>query len=240
MRKRIAKFLVAVPMTAGLIVNTNTNNLNTNSNLVPQNTPNITSVTENVSLKVTKKHKTSNQSKIVMSELGKGKTPKISVKDKAGDQNIDKALLNNGENAVSQEQLAVMEKMVAGYPIEKMLPFIAKKNPVTAAFIVAIAKKESNWGKRSPRSGNGDCFNYWGFKDHRFPFASGHSCFPSAETAVSAVGNRIDKLVSQGRDNPAELVIWKCGSACSKDGNKGKWISDVNQYFRPIVAPPTL
>lgn len=236
MRNRIAKFLVAVPMTAGIIVNTNTNNANTNKNLVPQNSQNLFSVSENISMEVTEKHKKSDKTKIVLAAAKKDKTPKIAVKENSGKQSTNEDLLNNGDSGVTPEQLAVMEKMVAGYPIEKMLPFIAKRNPVTAAFIVAIAKKESNWGKRSPRSGNGDCFNYWGFKDHRFPFASGHSCFPSAETAISSVGNRIDKLVSQGRDNPSELVVWKCGSACAQDGNKGKWISDVNAYFRPIVA----
>lgn len=236
MRKRIAKFLVAVPMTAGIIVNTNTNNANINKNLVPQNSQNSTSVTERISLEVTEKHNANKTAKIVLAASKKEKDPKIAVKEKPGNQSKINELSNNGDGKMTPEQLAVMEKMVAGYPIEQMLPFIAKRNPVTAAFLVAIAKKESNWGKRSPRSGNGDCFNYWGFKDHRFPFASGHSCFPSAETAIDAVGNRIDKLVSQGRDNPAELVIWKCGSACAQDGNKGKWISDVNLYFRPIVA----
>jgi len=154
-----------------------------------------------------------------------------STKDptKEDKKDTDKDIINDG-------QLAAMEKMVSGYPIEKMLPHISKRRPETAAFLVAIAKKESNWGKRSPRSAGGDCFNYWGFKDHRFPFVAGHSCFPSAETAVETVGNRIDKLVSQGRNTPAELVIWKCGSACAKDGNKGKWISDVGLYFNPIIA----
>lgn len=226
MRNRIAKFLVAVPMTAGIIVNTNTNSLNTNKNLLPSNDQNPVNFTENISLKVTKQHEQSSKSKIVLAKISKDKILKVSVKDAS----------SSNENTVTQEQLAVIAKMVTGHPIEKMLPFIAKRNPVTAAFLVAIAKKESNWGKRSPRNANGDCFNYWGFKDRRFPFASGHSCFPSRETAIWAVGNRIDKLVSQGRDNPAELVVWKCGSACAKDGNKGKWISDVNMYFRPILA----
>lgn len=227
MRNRIAKFLVAVPMTAGLIVNTNTNNENINKNLISQPNQIVAASNDNVSFKVTSKKKDSKKTKIVLAMDVKSKIPRLNVEDNAGD-------VETGN--VTPEQLAVMEKMVSGHPIEKMLPFIAKRNPVTAAFLVSIAKKESNWGKRSPRNANGDCFNYWGFKDRRFPFASGHSCFPSAEVAVEAVGNRIDKLVSQGRDNPAELVIWKCGSACAKDGNKGKWISDVNLYFRPILA----
>ena len=227
MRNRLAKFLVAVPMTAGLIVNTNTNNENINKNPIPEPNQIVADLNDNVSFKVTSKKKDSKQTKIVLAKEKKDNAPQLKVKNDA-----EKVETGN----VTPEQLAVMEKMVSGHPIEKMLPFIAKRNPVTAAFLVSIAKKESNWGKRSPRNASGDCFNYWGFKDHRFPFASGHSCFPSAEVAVETVGNRIDKLVSQGRDNPAELVIWKCGSACAKDGNKGKWISDVNLYFRPILA----
>jgi len=236
MGKRIAKFLVAVPLTAGIIVNTNTNNENTNRPLVPKNQNQVSSIDQDIALVVKDGLPKQKQAKIVLASNHKSDLKKITVKENKSNKNSEPVNLNSNSGTVTQGQLAVMEKMVSGYPIEKMLPFIAKRNPVTAAFIVAIAKKESNWGKVSPRSKDGDCFNYWGFKDHRFKFAAGHSCFPSAETAIDAVGNRIDKLVSQGRDNPAELVVWKCGSACASDGNKGKWISDVNLYFRPIVA----
>lgn len=235
MRNRIAKFLVTVPMAAGFIVNTNTNNENINKNLISQPQPVIADSNDHVIFKVTNNKGGSKKTKIVLAGKDKKITPDLNVKPIPRSHRGNDVEKTETEN-ISPEQLAVMEKMVSGHPIENMLPFIAKRNPVTAAFLVSIAKKESNWGKRSPRSAKGDCFNYWGFKDHRFPFVSGHSCFPSAEAAVEAVGNRIDKLVSQGRDNPAELVVWKCGSACAKDGNKGKWISDVNLYFRPILA----
>lgn len=230
MGKRIAKFLTAVPLAAGMIVNTNIDN-QTNNKINPEN---------NSSLQVQISTVSPEQANTVVTviEDKKPNKNKLAVLDNAPKTKV--ANIENNQdsekNQVTEKQLAVMEKMTAGHPIAKMLPYIAKRDPVTAAFVVAIAKKESNWGKVSPRKKNGDCFNYWGFKDKRFPFVAGHSCFPSAEAAVESVGNRIDKLVSNGRNTPSELVIWKCGSACAKDGNAGKWISDVNMYFKPIVS----
>lgn len=165
--------------------------------------------------------------KIILAVADNAETGKVKVNE---GNSVDR------DEKVSDEQLAAMEKMVNGYPIEKMIPYIAKRRPETAAFLVAIAKKESNWGKVSPKSKDGDCFNYWGFKDHRFPFAAGHSCFPSREAAIDSVGNRIDKLVAGGRNTPAKISIWKCGSACKSDGNVGKWISDVSAYFNPLMG----
>ena len=213
------KFLAVVPLTAGMIVNANVEP-NTKTKIEPNSE-------DNGSLQVSAAPADHPDRLVVVKRKDDDKTENISVTDKNSQEN---------ENQVSEKQLEVMEKMVAGHPIAKMLHYIAKRNPVTAAFIVSIAKKESNWGKVAPRGKNGDCFNYWGFKDRRFPFVAGHSCFPSAEAAVSAVGNRIDKLTANGRATPAELVVWKCGSACAKDGNAGKWISDVNKYFRPIAS----
>src|SRR3989338_8099810 len=58
-----------------------------------------------------------------------------------------------------------IREMVAGYPVERMVPAIAEYDRGVAALIVGIAKKESDWGRRSPRDMNGDdCFNYWGYK----------------------------------------------------------------------------
>ncbi|MBM3256686.1 MAG: hypothetical protein FJZ04_04450 [Candidatus Moranbacteria bacterium] len=222
MGNRIAKFLVAVPLTASMIVNTNVEP-KTNTKIKPDSI-------NNSSLQVSETPDSQTDGVVVVKEKNAEIESRITVTDKQENEKPE-----NGK-MVSEKQLEIMEKMVAGYPIAKMLPYIAKRDPVTAAFLVSIAKKESNWGKVSPRGKNGDCFNYWGFKDRKFPFVAGHSCFPSAEAAVEAVGNRIDKLVANGRNTPAELVVWKCGSACAKDGNAGKWISDVNKYFRPIAS----
>ncbi len=128
------------------------------------------------------------------------------------------------------------DKMTKDYPINDMLPYILQRDPKTAAFIVAIAKKESNWGKVAPHHNGRDCYNYWGFKDSRFETVlGGHSCFPSAEKAIETVGNRIEKLVKKGIDTPSKFVIWKCGSACKSDGNASKWVSDVGMYYNKLA-----
>lgn len=171
-------------------------------------------------------------------DSGQKKVSKLKIKDKETSTVKKTEIVPVAEEIVEEkkEYFEKIEKMVGSSPMAKMLPYLEKQDPVTAAFLVAIAKKESNWGKVSPRSKSGDCFNYWGFKDRRFKFVAGHSCFPSAEVAVETVGKRIDNLVAKGKDTPSEMVIWKCGSACAGDGGAGKWISDVNLYFRPIVA----
>ena len=67
---------------------------------------------------------------------------------------------------ISPEQFRLerdVEKMVEGYPIEKMIPYMGTRDRETVAYLVGIAKKESNWGKRVPVTENGeDCYNYWG------------------------------------------------------------------------------
>ncbi len=42
-----------------------------------------------------------------------------------------------------------VDKLVGGYPIAQMTEIIAKQDKTTAAFLVGIAKKESNWGRFS-------------------------------------------------------------------------------------------
>ncbi|HUD08506.1 MAG TPA: hypothetical protein VMQ48_00210, partial [Candidatus Saccharimonadales bacterium] len=63
---------------------------------------------------------------------------------------------------ISNEKNVFQEKindLVGGYPIEKMTPYISHKNKKVASFLVAIAKKESNWGRRSPKKNGKECFN---------------------------------------------------------------------------------
>lgn len=129
--------------------------------------------------------------------------------------------------------------VVNGYPIEAMAPFIATHNKVTAAFLVAIAKKESNWGKRVPRSADGaDCFNYWGYRGAGSRgIAMGHGCFGSREEAINTVSKRIDKLVNEyDLDTPEKLIVWKCGWSCAghSDESVKKWIADVSIYFDKV------
>ena len=126
-------------------------------------------------------------------------------------------------------------KMVDGYPIEAMLPYIVKHDRNTAAFIIGIAKKESNWGKRIPVTENGeDCYNYWGYRgEGSRGIAMGHGCFGSKKEAVKVISKRIDTLMKEyHRDTAEEMVVWKCGYSCAAQNPESvdKWISDVGYY----------
>lgn len=129
--------------------------------------------------------------------------------------------------------------MVKGYPIEKMVPYIAQQDRTVAAFIVAIARKESGWGKHVPVLNGQDCYNYFGYRGQRKLMGTGgHTCFNSPQDAVNTVAKRIKTLVEeQGRDTPEKMVLWKCGSDCESTGGQAaadKWISDVDTIFRKI------
>ena len=129
-----------------------------------------------------------------------------------------------------------IRKMVKGYPIEKMIPYIAKKDRTVAAFMVAIAKKESSWGVHVPVLNGQDCYNYWGYRGQRKLMGTGgHTCFNSPQDAVDTVAKRIATLVDEyGKNTPEKMVVWKCGSSCAATGGQAaanKWISDVTMYF---------
>lgn len=138
---------------------------------------------------------------------------------------------------------AILQKhvktMVSGYPIEAMTPYIATRNKTTAAFLVGIAKKESNWGRRIPRSEDGaDCYNYWGYRGAGSRgIAMGHGCFGSPEEAIGIVGGRLDTLVNEYKfDTPEELIVWKCGWSCDGHSSQSvkKWIADVGYYYKKV------
>lgn len=126
-----------------------------------------------------------------------------------------------------------VKKMVKGYPIEKMLPYLLEKDKTVVAFYIGIAKKESNWGKRVPVLDGKDCYNYLGYRGKRKLMGTGgHTCFNSRKDAVDTISKRIEFLIEEKKlDTPAKMSIWKCGSACSKDGQVHKWISDVSLYY---------
>jgi hypothetical protein len=139
----------------------------------------------------------------------------------------------------SKEKIAFekkIRKIVKGYPIEKMSPYISRKNKRVASFLVAIAKKESNWGKHSPKKGGRECFNYWGYRGSENTTRSGYSCFDSPQHAVNVVGKRIGKLVAEKVDTPQKMVMWKCGttSCARRDQGAAKWIWDVGVYYNKI------
>lgn len=138
------------------------------------------------------------------------------------------------KNSAAKEKR--IKKLVKGYPIEKMAPYIAGKDKKTAAFLVAIAKKESNWGVYSPKKRGKTCYNYWGYRGPENTTASGYSCFSSPRQAVNVVGKRIKNLVAQKVDTPREMVMWKCGDACTRSGARGeaKWVRDVGLYYKKM------
>lgn len=130
----------------------------------------------------------------------------------------------------------VVSPLVAGHPIEEMVPFIAKREKRVGAFLVAIAKKESNWGKHSPKKDGKECYNYWGYRGTYNQTASGYSCFDSPEQAIQQVGDRIETLVNKQVNTPERMIVWKCGSTCAGHDPAGvsKWISDVRSYYAKL------
>ncbi|MBI2439021.1 MAG: hypothetical protein HYV45_00215 [Candidatus Moranbacteria bacterium] len=156
-----------------------------------------------------------------------------------------KAHVSKKDTGEKQDIEAMLEDIVVGYPIEKMIPTIATYDREIAALLIGIAKKESNWGKRVPLDKNGDdCFNYWGYKGAGSRgVAMGHSCFGSREEAVKTVGNRLAKLVElKQTSDPKHLIVWKCGSSCKGHSSESvkKWISDVDLYYRKITEQERL
>lgn len=130
-----------------------------------------------------------------------------------------------------------IRKMVKGYPIEEMIPFIMEHDKKVSIFLVSIAKKESNWGKRTPKYKGKECFNYWGYRGPNPLGSGGHSCFASRQEAVDIVGKRLDYLINKaGYTTPEKMIVWKCGSSCATHSSYGvrKWISDVDLYYQKL------
>ena len=164
------------------------------------------------------------------------------IESKKPSDNIDTMVFNTlieFEKIRSDQLEESIKKMVAGTPMEKMAPYIAKKDKIVAAFLVGISKKESNYGRRVPVLNGEDCFNYWGYRGIRKRMGSGgHTCFDSPEDAIETVGGRIERLVKSGVDTPEEMVLWKCGSNCNATGGwpaARKWIKDVNMYYTKML-----
>jgi hypothetical protein len=130
----------------------------------------------------------------------------------------------------------MVTEVVTGHPIETMVPFIAKREKKVGAFLVAIAKKESNWGVYSPKKNGRDCFNYWGYRGTYNQTDSGYSCFDSPEQAIKQVGDRIEHLVNEQVNTPERMIVWKCGSTCAGHDPAGvtKWIADVRLYYTKV------
>jgi hypothetical protein len=151
--------------------------------------------------------------------------------DKKGESDF---ILKNIETDKKKEQLV---KMLSGYPMERMVQSISEREQKTAAFLVAIAKKESGWGEHAPSKNGRDCYNYWGYKGN-YHLVMGYSCFDSPEQAVQVVGDKIDQLIAKKIDTPARMVVWKCGSSCAGHDPEGvrSWIGTVESYMRKLIS----
>ena len=125
------------------------------------------------------------------------------------------------------------QDLIADSPLKEMLPFIVKCDNETAAFLIAIAKKESDFGKHSPQKAGRDCFNYWGYRGEYNQTASGYSCFDSPEQAIAVVGKRINELIAKKINTAEKMVVWKCGASCAGHNpvDVKKWITDVALYY---------
>lgn len=162
---------------------------------------------------------------------------KLNEDEKNYEDYVSKIMNDYKDDADSEKKLKenILE-MVKGTPMEKMAPFIAKQDRVVAAFLVAIAKKESSWGVHVPVLNGEDCYNYWGYRGIREKMGTGgHTCFDSPKDAVETVAKRVDFLVnSEKRNTPEKLKVWKCGYDCSWDDPSAvrKWINDVDYYFK--------
>lgn len=128
-----------------------------------------------------------------------------------------------------------IQALVAGHPIERMVPYIATRDQQAATYLVAIAKKESDWGKFSPQKDGKNCFNYWGYRGLENTTDSGYSCFASPGEAVMTVAARLRGLLDQGLDTPRKLVVWKRGFLETPlDLSEEKWVADVAYYVNEI------
>jgi hypothetical protein len=149
---------------------------------------------------------------------------------------VESPLIEEKENKLEKK----VSSMVSGHPIEAMVPYIVQQDEMVAAYLVSIAKKESNWGKRVPVLEGQDCYNYWGYRGKRERMGTGgHTCFDNPEDAVETVGKRIATLVHEyERDTPEEMVYWKCGFGCDTHDPQSvqKWIDDVDLYYERLMS----
>ena len=123
--------------------------------------------------------------------------------------------------------------IIKNAPMKEMVDDVVERDRIVAAFLVGIAMKESKFGTYSPKKDGKECYNYWGYRGKENTTKSGYSCFDSHEQAVQVVGDRIEALVKQGRRNPSQMIVWKCGFSCNGHSKESvdKWIKDVSIHY---------
>lgn len=179
----------------------------------------------------------SNETIDPMNRIGKGL---VGVKNTEGNSSCleitEKKEVSADSGTVKDNDDKVLSEMVQGRPISEMIPYISKRDKKVAAFLVAIAKKESDWGTHSPKVDGRDCHNYWGYKGGYKLTPSGYSCFDSAEQAISIVGDKIESLIEKKIDTPERMLVWKCGSSCAGHDPAGvkSWVATVRMYLQKM------
>jgi hypothetical protein len=146
--------------------------------------------------------------------------------------------LESKEEVIEKSTETELHRIVGGAPIKEMVPSITKLDRKVAAFVVGIAKKESDWGRHAPTLAGTTCYNYWGYKGSGSRGTSmGYACFGTPEEAVDTVGKRIGTLVSKNINEPRQMLVWKCGASCASHDPAGvqKWVSDVSLYFGKVM-----
>ncbi|HAI73941.1 MAG TPA: hypothetical protein DCS28_01485 [Candidatus Moranbacteria bacterium] len=165
------------------------------------------------------------------------------AKEEVNKQTTDEAEKKSAENIAEKKQQGFelkIKEMVKGYPIEKMAPYIAKEDPIVAAFFIAIAKKESSWGEHAPVLNGKDCYNYVGFRLKTEAMGSnGHSCFSNPKEGFEVTIKRVKDLIYNEDMTTAKKMVrpWKCGYDCSwdKKENVQKWVADVDYYLKQVM-----
>lgn len=169
--------------------------------------------------------------------LAEDASPAMIIAGRVAGASAEQKISDDAERVAFEKKL---HTMLSGYPIEDMIPYIAKQDRRVAGYLVAIAKKESNWGKRIPVYYGENCFNYWGYRGQdEIMGSAGHTCFDTPKEAITTVSARLNALVlEQGRATGRDLLIWKCGSSCAGHDayDVSKWVSDVDEYYRRAVG----
>lgn len=174
----------------------------------------------------------------LLSNIGRNTDEK--AVSKTGCTEEEKALVSGTMTGKKEIREKVVALANAEYPIVDMAESIAHYDEQIAGLIVGIAKKESDWGKHTPKLRGEECFNYWGYRGpgNRGMTEDGYGCFEKPSDAVETIGNRLVELsLLRQTTEPANMVIWKCGSSCAAHSPESvrKWISDVNIYYHQFA-----
>lgn len=158
-------------------------------------------------------------------------------------ENIASLMAENDVPAANLDLENELIPLLGDYPIAVMARAISSYDREIAGLIVGIGKKESNWGKRTPKLFGEECYNYWGYRGQgdRGLTPDGYGCWETPEAAVKAIGDRLVTLREQrSSSTPERMVVWKCGSSCATHSKESvaKWIADVNIYYRTIAEAP--